>query len=141
MCRKWTSSLAPQFIVISPSLFTPALSSQATYTEYESSPGCYRGFCRQCGSPLLWRSIRETETVDFFIGTIDERWILGQIKPGTEMITEYGTLVDRTGGLGAELCTPNYRQYYQENVIPGVTDLLKGGERYLTDTFNGEPLP
>lgn len=141
MCRKWTASLVPQFIMVAPSQISPDLSSQPTYVEYESSPRRYRGFCGRCASPLIWRSADKTETLDFFLGTIDERWLVGEIVPGTEKVTKHGTVFERKGGLGRELCTPNHMQHFQQNVIPGVTDLLKGGKRYLAETVDGEPLP
>ena len=32
-------------------------------TRYESSPGVYRGFCRDCGTPLSYETLYQGETV------------------------------------------------------------------------------
>jgi hypothetical protein len=42
------------------------------------------------------------------------------------------------GGFGKELATPNYKQFWCENEIPGSTDLLNGGARYWKEDKNGE---
>jgi hypothetical protein len=141
MCRKWTSSLFPQFIVVLPSQITPPLSSSLTYREFESSPKRFRGFCSKCGSPLIWRSEDNTATWDLYLGTIDEKWLVGEKVPGSEKKTEFGIRYDRTGGVGKIVGTPNQYQYWCENAIEGVTDLLHGGERYLTEKTEGKALP
>lgn len=43
----------------------------ASVTEYESSPGVFRCFCRHCGSPLIKRMARRPETVGLRLGTLD----------------------------------------------------------------------
>ncbi len=40
-------------------------------TEYESSPGKYRGFCRVCGSPIWSRRPSDPEIVRLRLGTLD----------------------------------------------------------------------
>ncbi len=40
-------------------------------TEYESSPGKYRGFCKVCGSPIWSRRVAEPETLRLRLGAID----------------------------------------------------------------------
>src|SRR5579871_751180 len=101
MCRKWTSALVPQSITVQAEQLTPQpqlLSSTfAEYTEYESSPGCFRGFCSRCGSTIVWRSENQKAEVDVFLGTVDERWLVG----------EKGHDGRRVGGFGKELATPN----------------------------------
>ncbi|KAL3468117.1 Mss4-like protein [Aspergillus heterothallicus] len=77
MCRKWTGALLYQNLAISADQLSPPLSSFASYKEYESSPGRFRGFCSQCGSSLIWRSEREGERHKFevMIGSFDEKWL------------------------------------------------------------------
>jgi hypothetical protein len=41
-------------------------------TEYESSPGKYRCFCRHCGSPLYSRRDSRSEVVRVRFGTLDQ---------------------------------------------------------------------
>ena len=40
--------------------------------EFSSSPPVLRTFCRQCGTPLTYRSDREPETVDVTTATLDD---------------------------------------------------------------------
>jgi len=40
-------------------------------TEYESSPGKYRGFCSRCGSPLYARRRDKPDTLRIRAGTLD----------------------------------------------------------------------
>jgi hypothetical protein len=40
-------------------------------TEYESSPGKFRAFCRRCGSPLYSRRVDEPEQRRLRLGTLD----------------------------------------------------------------------
>lgn len=137
MCRKWTACLLTQFIVIKPTQIVPALSSFQTFTEYSSSPRRHRGFCSRCGSSLIWRSEDITDTLDLYLGTIDEKWLVGERVEGSERNTSYGIQFERTGGVGEELCTPSQFQFYYENVIPGVTDVVQGGHKYLTEDIPG----
>ncbi|KAJ5112868.1 hypothetical protein N7456_001402 [Penicillium angulare] len=137
MCRKWTASLLAQFIVISPTQIIPPLSSFQTFTEYSSSPRRHRGFCSRCGSSLIWRSEDKTDTLDLYLGTIDEKWLVGDRVEGSETTTPHGIKVMRTDGVGKELCTPSQFQFYYENAIPGVTDVVQGGHKYLTENVPG----
>ena len=125
MCRKWTSSLVAQFIVVSPEQLDRPLNSSATYKEFESSPGRFRGFCGQCGTSLVWRSVDKERTFDLFLGTVDEKWLVG----------EKGAHGD--GQVGRMLATPNGTQFWMENAIEGVTDLLKGGKVYPREGPDG----
>ncbi|KAH8810838.1 Mss4-like protein [Xylogone sp. PMI_703] len=140
MCRKWTASLVAQFIVVKPAQISPDLKSFATYREYNSATKRFRGFCGQCGSPLIWRSEDNTETLDLYLGTIDERWLVGAKVAGSEKETEFGTAVERRGGIGKQLATPNQFQFWYENAIKGVTDILEGGQKYLKESTDGNPL-
>src|ERR1700753_3474722 len=98
MCRKWTASLLTQFLVLKPSQITPNLSSFPSYKEYSSSPKRFRGFCGNCGSPLIWRSDDKTDLLDLYLGTIDEKWLVGEIVAGSETQTKHGVSVKQEGG-------------------------------------------
>jgi len=140
MCRKWTASLVAQFIVVRPSQITPGLASFPSYREYSSSPRRFRGFCGACGSPLIWRSEDKTDTLDLYLGTIDEKWLVGEKVEGSEEKTKFGVQTKRQGGYGKEFGTPSQFQFYYENAIEGVTDILKGGKKYLTENKDAEAL-
>ena len=89
---------------------------------------------------MIWRSETKTDTLDLYLGTIDERWLIGKRVAGSEKHTEFGVTVEREGAVGKELATPNQFQFYCENAIEGVTDILHGGKRYLTENTHGKPL-
>ncbi|KAJ6002779.1 hypothetical protein N7451_005326 [Penicillium sp. IBT 35674x] len=137
MCRKWTASLFTQFIVIAPEQIVPPLSSFSTYKEYSSSPRRFRGFCMNCGTSLIWRSEDKKDTLDLYIGTIDERWLVGEKVKGSEKRTKHGVTIERVGSFGKELCTPSEFQFYYENAIPGITDLVPGGQKFLVENEAG----
>ncbi|WP_316675973.1 GFA family protein [uncultured Tolumonas sp.] len=44
---------------------------QELVSEFESSPGVFRSFCKQCGSPLLSRRPSQPDIVRLRIGTLD----------------------------------------------------------------------
>ena len=138
MCRKWTASLIASFIVVRPAQIKPALSTFSTYAEYESSPRRHRGFCSRCGSSLIWRSDDNPTTWDLFLGCVDQKWLVGS---GSDDIADRGSAAG-TGtpekGFGRELCTPNQFQFWWENVIAGVTDHVKTGEKYLREKDNSD---
>jgi hypothetical protein len=140
MCRKWTSSLLAQFIVLQPSHIRPELSKLPTYKEYQSSAKRFRGFCGNCGSSLIWRSDDNVETLDLFLGTIDEDWLVGEKIEGSAHDSEFGTIYQRKGGVGKEIGTPNQFQFYCENAIKGVTDVLRGGKMFLKEDKDGKAL-
>lgn len=127
MCRKWTSSLVAQFIVVSPAQFSPQLNTHSTYREYESSPGRFRGFCGQCGTSLVWRSDDDKRRFDLFLGTVDEKWLIG-------VRTDAGV---EHSEIGRMLAMPNGTQFWMENAIKGVTDLLQGGKIYENEGPDG----
>ncbi|EXA39186.1 hypothetical protein FOVG_10814 [Fusarium oxysporum f. sp. pisi HDV247] len=119
MCRKWTSSLIAQFLVISPKQISPALGTFASFKEYMSSPGRFRGFCGDCGTSLTWRSADYTPIFDLYLGTLDEKYLVGD------------------GVVAKTLATPNGTQYWMQNSIHGVTDVLKGGKKYSEEGPDG----
>ncbi|KAF5027186.1 hypothetical protein F66182_674 [Fusarium sp. NRRL 66182] len=119
MCRKWTSSLVAQFLVISPKQLKPALNSFPSFKEYTSSPRRHRGFCGDCGTSIAWRSADYTPIFDLYLGTVDEQYLVGD------------------GPVEKTLATPNGTQYWLKNVIHGVTDKLRGGREYLAEGPDG----
>lgn len=44
---------------------------QELVSEFESTPGVFRSFCKQCGSPLLSRRPSQPDIVRLRIGTLD----------------------------------------------------------------------
>lgn len=90
-----------------------------------------------CGTSLIWRSEDKKDTLDLYIGTIDERWLVGEKVKGSETKTKHGVTVERVGSFGKELCTPSEFQFYYENAIPGITDLVPGGQKFLVENGAG----
>ncbi|KAF2469337.1 uncharacterized protein BDR25DRAFT_288853 [Lindgomyces ingoldianus] len=123
MCRKWTSSLCAQFLVLLPSQLTPFPytfhSHFPTYTEFQSSSNRFRGFCSKCGSSLIWRSQDNPKTLDLFLGTVDQKWLVEEKE------------------VGKALATPNQYQIWCENAVKDVTDLVKTGRRFLREDDEG----
>lgn len=70
----------------------------------------------------MWRTESKPDEIDMFLGTIDEKWLIGGEKEGDGGGTS----------MGKTLGTPMDGQYYYENTIKGVTDFVQGGKRYLT---------
>ncbi len=65
-------------------------------TWYESSPGTYRGFCRQCGSALFWK-VDGAENTSVLAGSLDGETGL---KLDKHILTgEKGDYYDITDGL------------------------------------------
>lgn len=42
-------------------------------TEFESSPGAWRGFCADCGTSLTYRHVNHSEEVDLTAATLDDQ--------------------------------------------------------------------
>lgn len=68
MCRKDSGSGVSTFV----SFPASAVSWNGTPTDYESSPGTFRGFCPKCGSSITWRNGSDDNFVDFRLGTFDD---------------------------------------------------------------------
>ena len=47
-------------------------------TRYESSPGCYRGFCSRCGTQISFTAAYIPGLIDITIGSLDEP---GRVPP------------------------------------------------------------
>jgi hypothetical protein len=108
MCRKAIGAMVPQFVYVPSSAFHPRLDSSPAYKKFASSPDCHRTFCAECGSSFAWQS-NDSDVVGLVVGTLDE-----------ECLRKHGRA----------LATPNVKQLWMENAIPGVTDLLKGGKEH-----------
>ncbi|KAF8474800.1 Mss4-like protein [Kalaharituber pfeilii] len=130
-CRKNTGALVAHFITVAPSQITwalprshpvsasgsPEAAVTSTFREYASSTGCYRGFCEQCGTTLLWRTDRKPKELEIMTGTIDEDCLMEK-----------------------ELCIPTGGQFWCKNFIRGVTDAIPGGEKWVEGTALGQKL-
>ena len=77
-CRKATgSSFATNASVRADSFRFVA--GESLVSEFESSPGQFRCFCSQCGSPLIKRYTANSEEVRVRLGTLDD-------DPGIEVV-------------------------------------------------------
>ncbi len=47
------------------------ISGQEFVTEFESTPGVFRSFCKRCGSPLVSRRPSQPDVLRLRIGTLD----------------------------------------------------------------------
>lgn len=114
-----------------PSSSNPEVTSSAprgmkTFAEYSSSPGCFRGFCNQCGGTFLWRYRKDPQEVGITTGSVDESLLMGSNK-GSD-----GPHQGRQGlEAGKLLCEPVGGHLWLENAIKGVTDEVKIGKKYL----------
>lgn len=105
-----------------------------TYAEYSFSPGVYRGFCRACGSIILWRSEAGSEEVGITTGNVDEKPLTGD-NEGSE-----GPYQGRLGlGVGKALCEPVGGHLWFANAVREVTDEVRIGKESL-EGFEGTVL-
>ena len=110
------------------------------YKEFSSSKGVYRGFCSSCGTAFVWRADRAPDAIEFFIGTIDEKWLIGDRtnQVSSQSLTDPGVfekvLDAEEGVMGREICTPQAGQMYVRNAIKGVTDARIGGKMFVEVT-------
>lgn len=112
MCRKNCGSLVYMFHTVTASEIT--WTSQTTYAEYNSSPGCHRSFCNKCGSPIAWTDRSINTDIAIAVGTVDEEFLVG--KRDTEDKPQ--------DGFGLALANLEADHLYVRNEIPGVTDVL-----------------
>jgi hypothetical protein len=100
--------------------------SKTTYAEYNSSPGCFRAFCKNCGSTLGWTDDRVN--IELAVGTFDEEFLLG------ERDTE-----DRpTGSYGLALANPGGDHFHIRNQIEQVTaGVSKSGTKFWKGSKDG----
>ncbi|KAI4157143.1 MAG: hypothetical protein L6R39_000740 [Caloplaca ligustica] len=114
-----------------------SLRAAEPYREFSSSKGVYRGFCSACGTAFTWRSEETRDEIEILIGTIDEKWLIGDRteKVSSQNFTEPGVfekvLDAEEGALGREICTPRAGQMYVRNAIKGATDARLVGKRFV----------
>jgi len=68
MCRKDSGSGVSTFV----SFPANAVTWDGKPTDYESTPGKYRGFCPKCGSSITWRTKSDDSFIDFRLGSFDD---------------------------------------------------------------------
>lgn len=128
-CRKTCGSLIYNFHSVVSSELT--FLSKTTYAEYESTPGFYRTFCRNCGSPISWVDGGTTDIIELAVGAFDEKYLVGEREGEEEPI----------GGFGIALANPEGDCFHVRNEIKGVTDEVgKRGTRFWKGTEGG-PMP
>lgn len=140
MCRKWTGCLVSHDLIVKKSQLTPDLTSFATFTQYESSPGTRRAFCSKCGGGVAWFNDYIPDDVIIFVGTIDEEHLLGQVIESSIKEDEHGSTFNREGG-HAKILTDSSTagNLYWHNAIPGLTDHFTG-PKFLQHFINKVPL-
>ncbi|KAL8899495.1 MAG: hypothetical protein Q9192_001542 [Flavoplaca navasiana] len=72
----------PPLITVKPSQLRWANESDyakppAALKEFSSSKGVYRSFCSSCGCSFTWRSEATPDEIEILIGSIDEKWLIG----------------------------------------------------------------
>jgi hypothetical protein len=80
-CRRQTSSPVATFVMVKASALR---FTRGTPKEFCSSPGVWRSFCPDCGSPIAYRSERHPQIVDLYAGTLDDP---GAVVPGCHVHT------------------------------------------------------
>ncbi|KAH9216836.1 Mss4-like protein [Leptodontidium sp. 2 PMI_412] len=126
MCRKTCGSLVYNFHTVKASEIE--WTSQATYAEYNSSPGCYRSFCKKCGSPLAWSDRKVNTDIELAVGTMDEEFLLGDRDADDQAL----------GAHGVALANPEADHFHIRNQIPGVTDgISAAGTRFWRGSKEG----
>ncbi|TKA44523.1 hypothetical protein B0A49_13437 [Cryomyces minteri] len=116
----------------------PPLKSHSAYKQYRSSPVATRGFCGDCGSALTFSWDSQPEQFEIWLGSLDEKWVIGDKVAGSEKETAHGTVFERRGGIIKELYG-NAHNIFFENAIVGMTDKLPG-KRFLTRSQDGDEL-
>ena len=73
-----------------------------------------------------------------FMGTIDEKHLVGLKVEGSEEQTELGVKFKYDGGLAKDLCTFKMGHLFWNNAIPGVTDHEVGEGPMFRQSFPQE---
>ncbi len=68
-CRRQTSSPVTTFILVPR---TTLRFTQRQPKEFSSSPGVWRSFCADCGSPIYYRTDRRPDDIDLYAVTLDD---------------------------------------------------------------------
>ncbi|RDL42140.1 Uncharacterized protein BP5553_02119 [Venustampulla echinocandica] len=125
-CRKNCGSLIYNFHSVTSTELTWL--SKATYAEYNSSPGCYRAFCKTCGSTLSWSNHSDNDEIELAVGTFDEEYLVGGRDEEDQPKGTYGVALANLAG----------DHFYVRNDIKGVTDWIsKEGTRFWTGSEGG----
>jgi hypothetical protein len=125
-CRKNCGSLVYNFHTVTASELTWL--SKSTYTEYNSSPGCYRAFCKNCGSTLGWTNSRVNTDIELAVGTFDEEFLLGGRDNQDHPL----------GAYGIALANPDGDHFHTRNEIKGVTEVITSpGTRFWKGSKEG----
>ncbi|KAH7371686.1 Mss4-like protein [Pyrenochaeta sp. MPI-SDFR-AT-0127] len=138
-CRKWLSSLQGIALIIPLKDFSfPCSDSKdaSQLRDFESSEDSKRAFCGNCGSGLTFRnSVHMPDTVEVFVGTLDEEYLIGKVKKGEE--SKSGQKQEREGGYGKQLAVVQETLFWNQR-IEGVTDLSPSGKKWWGMIFDGE---
>ena len=70
MCRKHHGAAFGSYASVRRTEFR-LTSGETLIARFTSSPGIERGFCRQCGSTLLWDAVGDPERFGLALGTVD----------------------------------------------------------------------
>jgi hypothetical protein len=128
-CRKNSGTLVYHFHTATASELTWL--SKSTYAEYNSSPGCVRGFCKNCGSPLFWTDNKVNTDIELAVGTFDEEYLMGGRDSDDKP----------TGAFAMALANPEGDHHHVRNQIQGITDGISVlGTRYWKGSKEG-PMP
>jgi hypothetical protein len=102
--------------------------SKSTYAEYNSSPGCYRAFCKNCGSTLGWTDNKVNTDTELAVGTFDEEFLVGSRD----------AIDHSTGAFGVALANLSGDHFHIRNEIKGVTDQISiSGTKFWKGSKDG----
>ena len=68
-CRRQTASPVATFVIVPKAALR---FTRGQPKEFSSSPGVYRSFCAECGSPLYYRTEQRPDVIDLYLGTLSE---------------------------------------------------------------------
>jgi hypothetical protein len=68
-CRRQTASPVATFVIVPKAALR---FTRGQPKEFASSPGVYRSFCAECGSPMYYRTERRPDVIDLNLGTMSE---------------------------------------------------------------------
>lgn len=88
-CRRASGAHAVGWFTVKPGDLAYAA---ALPREFESSPGVYRAFCGECGSPLTYRSSRRPGEIDVTICSLDRP---GDVTPADHLWMQDAPAWDR----------------------------------------------